>query len=183
MARTRFILATLLIAASTGNPALAQVGRPYRLSSVDLKQSLIWGAECRRPDGTGLAFGGQDQDAVDGRPHTRVLVDGQWNPIHEQLRSANPLQEFHARAWALRCDAKDVRARARFIYFKGLPTREESESLQKEVVPGRKRIADEISIGNLDPRIRIQEQMMFETITGTTRHILEVEGSPFSWTC
>lgn len=31
----------------------------------------------------------------------------------------------------------------------------------------------------LDPRLRIQDQMMFETITGTTRHIIEVENSPF----
>ncbi len=34
-------------------------------------------------------------------------------------------------------------------------------------------------VTHLDPRIRTQAQMMFETITGTTRHILEVEGSPF----
>ena len=34
-------------------------------------------------------------------------------------------------------------------------------------------------IANLDPQIVMQEQMMFETITGTTRHILEVVGNPF----
>ena len=28
--------------------------RPYRLESVDLKKTILWGAECRRPDGTGL---------------------------------------------------------------------------------------------------------------------------------
>ena len=55
-----------------------QTRRPYRLSSVDLKQRVIWGSELRFRDGSGLAFGGQDQDADDGRPHTRVLVDGQW---------------------------------------------------------------------------------------------------------
>ncbi len=146
MAQTRYVLAALLITASTGNQAFAQVGRPYRLSGVDLKQKVIWGAGCRRPDGTGLAFGGQDQDASDGRPHTRVLVDGQWNALHEQLQSANPLQEFHARAWALRCDWKEIRARARFIYFQGLTTRDESESLMPEVVPGCKRIADDIAV-------------------------------------
>ena len=34
-------------------------------------------------------------------------------------------------------------------------------------------------VANLDPRIQLQEQMMFETITGTTRHIFEVAGSVF----
>jgi len=37
---------------------------------------------------------------------------------------------------------------------------------------------DEIA-AKLDPRIVLQDQMMFETITGTTRHILDVVGSPF----
>lgn len=37
---------------------------------------------------------------------------------------------------------------------------------------------DEIA-AKLDPRIHLQTQMMFETITGTTRHVLEVQGSPF----
>ena len=74
-----------------------QTRRPYHLSSVDLKRRVIWGAECRRPDGQGLAFGGQDQDADDGRPHTRVWVDGQWTTIDHQLRAGNPLQQFYQR--------------------------------------------------------------------------------------
>lgn len=37
---------------------------------------------------------------------------------------------------------------------------------------------DEI-VRNLGDGFRLQEQMMFETITGTTRHILEVVGSAF----
>jgi hypothetical protein len=32
---------------------------------------------------------------------------------------------------------------------------------------------------HLDPRVQLQDQMMFETITGTTRYILEVADSPF----
>ena len=34
-------------------------------------------------------------------------------------------------------------------------------------------------VANLDPDIALQAQMMFETITGTARHILEVKNSPF----
>ncbi len=33
-----------------------KTGRPYRLESVSPKQRIIWGAECRLPDGRGLAF-------------------------------------------------------------------------------------------------------------------------------
>ncbi len=34
-------------------------------------------------------------------------------------------------------------------------------------------------MAHMDSRIRLQPQMMFETITGTTRHVLEVSQSPF----
>ena len=37
----------------------------------------------------------------------------------------------------------------------------------------------DVIVEHLDKRIVLQEQMMFETITGTNRHILEVTGSPF----
>ncbi len=107
-------------------------GRPYRLSSVDLKQRVIWGAECRQPDGCGLAFGGQDQDADDGRPHTRVLIDGQWTDIHHELRANNPLQKLHDHVWRMRGQAKNILARARAIYFKGLSP-EEAERVKREV--------------------------------------------------
>lgn len=93
--------------------------RPYRLDAVDLKSRVIWGAKCLAPEGQGLAFGGQDQDAEDGRPHTRVLRDGEWVSIVKELRAANPLQALHDRAWALRNEAKAIRARLRHLYFKG----------------------------------------------------------------
>jgi hypothetical protein len=124
---------------------LAQVGRSYRLAATDLKQRVIWGAQCREPAGAGLAFGGQDQDGDDGRPHTRVLVDGHWKAIHPQLRSANPLQKLHDRAWALRCNAKNMRARARFIYFRGRPASEQLRSLSQEMILEQKRLLDEIA--------------------------------------
>jgi len=83
--------------------ALAAAGeRHYRLKDVDLKQQVIWGAECEGPNGTALAFGGQDQEADDGHPHTRIRVDGQWKAIHEELRAANPLQKLRDQVWAVR---------------------------------------------------------------------------------
>ncbi|NQT85886.1 hypothetical protein HQ560_03920, partial [bacterium] len=107
--------------------------RPYRLGSVDLKQRIIWGADCRLPQGSGLAFGGQDQDADDGRPHTRILENGVWRNILPELRASNPLQKFHGRAWALRGQAKNLRAPARHVYFKGLPEAEDIEPLMTKL--------------------------------------------------
>ena len=110
-----------------------QVPRHYRLNGVDLKQQLIWGAECRQPQGQGLAFGGQDQDADDGRPHTRLLVDGKWQAIHRELRTNNPVGKLHDQVWQLRDQAKNILARARAIYFKGLPAEEEASQIKRKV--------------------------------------------------
>ena len=110
-----------------------QPQRPYRLSSVDLKQRVIWGAECRQPEGSGLAFGGQDQDSDDGRPHTRVLIDGEWKAIHRELRASNAVQKLHDQVWQLRDLARNVLARTRSIFFKGLPPEEESRRIEREV--------------------------------------------------
>ena len=95
-------------------------GKPYRLPSVDLKQRVIWGAMCERPDGTGLAFGGQDQQADDGRPHTRILKDGAWVSIRDDLRAANPLRRWHAQVRALARRQQMLLASARATYLDGL---------------------------------------------------------------
>ena len=84
------------ICAAAGTAKAQQPRRPYRLNSVDLGQRVIWGAECRQLKGGGLAFGGQDQDADDGRPHTRLLMfGGHWKDIHRDLRAENPSQKLH----------------------------------------------------------------------------------------
>jgi hypothetical protein len=111
------------------------IPRPYRLDSVDLAQTVIWGAEVREPAGGGLTFGGQDQDADDGCPHTRVLIAGQWQAIHAELRAKNPLQPLHARLWQARNETKDTLARARHVYFKGLPADEETAVVKRDVAP------------------------------------------------
>lgn len=95
-------------------------GKPHRLPAVDLKSRVIWGAECRRPDGTGLAFGGQDQQADDGRPHTRILQDGQWVSMVDDLRAANPLRRWHAHARSLAERQAMALASARATYLDGL---------------------------------------------------------------
>ncbi len=99
--------------------AAADPNRSYRLESVDLKTPIIWGAQLQRSDRKGLAFGGQHQDAKDGRPHTRILVDGQWKPIHAELRSKNPLQTHVATLSALRTQVKNTAAQVRTTYFQG----------------------------------------------------------------
>ena len=117
----------------------------YRLKGTNLKERIIWGAECREPAGRGLAFGGQHQDADDGRPHTRLLDGGAWKAIHGALRAGNALQGFHDRTWAIRCKAKAVRARARFVYFTGGPDDEEAGALKRDVAPGQEALADDVA--------------------------------------
>jgi hypothetical protein len=92
---------------------------PVKLPSTDLKQRVLWGATCEVPGGPSLAFGGQDQQAEDGNPHTRVKVDGQWVSIVDDLRSANPDQERATQERTAAAEAKAARARARFAWFEG----------------------------------------------------------------
>jgi hypothetical protein len=139
------VLLVVFLATSPTSVVKGQLGRSYRLTGTDLKQRVIWGAQCRAPAGAGMAFGGQDQDAQDGRPHTRILVDGQWQAIDQPLRTGNPLQPFHDRAWKLRCDVKNVRARTRFVYFKGLPASEEAQLLEREVIPAQHKVLREMA--------------------------------------
>lgn len=131
-----FSVAICTLACSLTTPAAAQqTRRPYRLNAVDLKQRVIWGAECRQPESSGLAFGGQDQDGPDGRPHTRVLRNGKWVAIHLELRVANPLQTLHERVWKARNLAKNTLARCRKLYFQGVPADAEGSLRHRELDP------------------------------------------------
>ena len=120
-------------------------GKPYRLNSVDLKQQVIWGAECLQPDGFGLAFGGQDQASDDGRPHTRVLRGGEWKTIHHELRDRNPLQKLHEQAWSLRQSGKGILAKARYLFFQGVSESEELARFQRDVVPTLSKLRSQLS--------------------------------------
>jgi hypothetical protein len=112
---TRAALLAILLA------ALAPQDRPkpYRLPATDLKQRVIWGATCEVPDGPSLAFGGQDQQAEDGNPHTRIKVDGQWKSIYDDLRAANPEQQRSDEHRAAIAAAKAAQAQVRFGWFEG----------------------------------------------------------------
>ncbi|MBC8288839.1 MAG: hypothetical protein H8E37_00835 [Planctomycetes bacterium] len=122
-----------------------QTQRPYRLNAVDLKQRVIWGAECLKPEGRGLAFGGQDQDSDDGRPHTRIMENGKWVAIHRELREKNPLQKLHDRVVAVRRSAKDLLAKCRFVFFRGLSADDEASHLQRKVHPDLARLKNAMS--------------------------------------
>jgi hypothetical protein len=122
-----------------------QTNRPYRLNSVDLKQRVIWGAECILSDGQGLAFGGQDQDAIGGRPHTRILKDGEWVAVHRELRAKNPLQKLRGQAWALRHSAKNVLALARFVFYQGLTEADEIARGKRDVEPRLRQLRTQLA--------------------------------------
>ena len=119
MTRTLAVLAILL---------LAQDKKAHKLPSTDLKQRVIWGAALEVTDGPSLAFGGQDQQAEDGNPHTRIKVDGQWKSIAEELRAANPRQQECEQKRAAAAEARAARAKRRFAWFEGKGPAPEAES-------------------------------------------------------
>jgi len=134
----------LMVVLLGGAAAGAAQPRAYRLPDVDLKQPVIWGAVCESPDGFALAFGGQDQHSDDPNPHTRVRIDGQWKAIHEELRAASALQPFHARIWASRSAQKDAVAKARAIWFAGLPSGDAAKAVAAELVPRQQKVLEEV---------------------------------------
>jgi hypothetical protein len=144
----RFLVCGLILGI-VGSPVEARP-RSYRLPLVDLKQRVIWGATCAGPDGVELAFGGQDQIADDGRPHTRLKVDGEWKAIHQELRTRNPLQKVHEQCQTMRKSQEATTARARLLYFKGLSVEEEIKRIGN-IASAQKALNEEIAllIGNL----------------------------------
>ena len=110
---------------------------------MDIKQRVIWGSTCDAPAGAGLAFGGQDQQADDGRPHTRIRQNGRWVAIHQELRAKNPLQGHRDLFWALRKLQKNLTARARSIYFQGLSP-EAERRLLRELAAGQEYVGKDL---------------------------------------
>jgi hypothetical protein len=118
---TRCVLLALLLSAL----APQDKPKPYRLPSTDLKQRVLWGSTCEVSDGPSLAFGGQDQQAEDGNPHTRIKIDGRWTSIHEELQSNNPLQGVRKNCLAMTDQVRRTLARNREGYFEGFPVEED----------------------------------------------------------
>ena len=108
--------------------------RPYRLPDVDIKSQVIWGSTCHGPEGSSLAFGGQDQKSDDGRPHTRIKSNGQWRDIHKELRADNAFQKLHDLVAVAGGLQKRVTASARSIYFKDLRAGSSLPAEQKKVI-------------------------------------------------
>jgi hypothetical protein len=124
-------------------PAPAQK-RPHGLPAVDLKERVIWGSTCEGPDGLALSFGGEDQRAEDGRAHTRLRIKDDWQDIHGDLRSRNPLQKYHDRCRALAKRQKETTARVRHLYLEGLPAEVEAGRL-KEVRPAQEQLTRDLA--------------------------------------
>lgn len=145
---------------------------PYRLPGVDLRQRVIWGAVCEEPEGKGLAFGGEDQQAEDGRPHTRIKLNGRWVHIEAELRAKNKLQKFHDRVGQIRTDLKNTLARARYIFFRGLkldreknPTRENALPRLEKILTELKGLLEELrSLGGLDEYENVQVSYVTQRI-------------------
>jgi hypothetical protein len=99
------------------------------------KLLIAWESKCKKPEGSGLAFSGLHQTATDGRPHTRILKEGKWVEIYDELREKNPLQKYCDRANEMKTQLMRARARARHIYFKGLKENEQKRRVASEATP------------------------------------------------
>ena len=102
---------------------------------ADLGKPVLWGSECLLPDGSGLAFGGNEQAADDGCARTRIREGDTWKAVYADLSAANPLQKHQVRTWDLRTRLKNAASRARFAFFQGLPAAEEQKMLKAQAVP------------------------------------------------
>ena len=133
----RIRLAAAVATLALGLGAVAAGQKAYRLPGIPGRQlgGLIWGAESRQPADRGLAFGGEDPAADDGRPHTRILQQGAWIAIDRDLRAANPLQTFAGQTAAVRAAAKDALAAARRLCFEGFPAGDETDRVQRDLRP------------------------------------------------
>ncbi|PCJ62164.1 MAG: hypothetical protein COA79_05605 [Planctomycetota bacterium] len=109
-----------------------------------MKPVIIWGSECKLPDGKGLSFGGQHQKADDGRPHTRIWDGSKWVSIKDELHSKNPLQPYHDNLWKIRTDIRDTLGKARYIFFEGRELKKEKAFLAKEVNPSLEKILEDL---------------------------------------
>lgn len=125
-----FALASSAVVAQKGANSETFGGAPR----ADLREVVIWGSQLEAPV-AGLAFGGQDQSAQDGRPHTRMLLGGKWRPILDQLRADNPLQDAHDELRVLEDKLGDLLARARYVYFQGQSLAAQQAALDKFVHP------------------------------------------------
>jgi len=117
---------------------------PYLLPAVSMKQRVVWGSVCEGPDGMALAFGGEDQQAIDGVARTRLRVDQRWIELEQELAQANPLGDLVQDAWELVDGQKHRLSMARSMWLEGLPPDELEHRTVSEVLPRQQRQSAEI---------------------------------------
>jgi hypothetical protein len=155
--------------------AFAQQPKPknIRLPSVDLKQRIIWDAKCELPDGTGLAFGGQDQKSDDGIGHTRLKVNGEWQDISAELRKQHWLWEHYEGDFGVLCkQLNNHRARVRSLYFQGLPAADEAKLVNEKLLPAQGSFAADLGAAIGDIPLKVKKLKMQES--EQTKHLLRV---------
>jgi hypothetical protein len=103
------------------------------------------GAVCEAPGGVTLAFGGQDQNADDGRPSTCLREGKVWKAIRQEMRAGNPLQHLGDRAGEAGKSLKDIVARGRALYLNGLPREDTAKRVRTELAPRLKKVAEEVA--------------------------------------
>jgi hypothetical protein len=127
----RTAIHAVLLCATSAFPHAASAGQGKKVRGpfADLRKVVIWGRRVELPGGGGLSFGGLDQRADDARPHTRILRQGRWVSVADELRSANALQA-DADAISASCRGlRDYLGRVRFLYFEGLDEGEDADAL------------------------------------------------------
>ena len=137
------VLSVLIVAGLPGAAPAAGKKRPryVRLPGANLRQPIIWGAEATNPDGFGLAFGGHEQAADDGRPHTRIKKDGKWQVVAKLLHRHQGVEAVRA----LRTQVKDTAATVRYVFFEGAPADKQAKALAEKVVPDLKKAAGDLA--------------------------------------
>lgn len=129
-------------------PAPGVRGKEHRppggIANVE-RHPIIWGWRLTLPDGRGLGFGGISPRTDDPRPETEVLRDGQWIPIHADLRQRNPLQGFSDRLAALRLPLQRATQHSRYAWLQGLDAGAAREHLSQTAIPIARTIADTLA--------------------------------------
>jgi hypothetical protein len=62
----------------------------YLLSGTDISKQIVWGSICEIADGSGLLFGGQDQNSSDGNSHTQIKKNDIFVSIAKELKEKHP---------------------------------------------------------------------------------------------
>lgn len=142
---------TVLVASKTDYepPLPRQRGTEFKIGCGSHNDDIMWGWQIELNDGSGFAFGGiaswtmqvvngATQRVDDAKVHTKVLRDGTWITLTDELRKNNPMQKHHDALWNLRGPLQRITSRARHIYFEGRTEAAERQYVEKEIFPPAK---------------------------------------------